>query len=73
MRLRDGVPPAIAAVLVRATAHRPADRYPTPRPCTRRWTERAARRDGRTGRVERAARRDWPRRPVPMRQQLSPR
>lgn len=28
LRLRDGVPPAIAAVLVRATAHRPADRYP---------------------------------------------
>ncbi|MEU1586795.1 serine/threonine-protein kinase [Micromonospora sp. NPDC005710] len=26
--LRDGVPPAVAAVLARATAHRPADRYP---------------------------------------------
>ncbi|WP_433318064.1 protein kinase domain-containing protein [Micromonospora sp. CA-269861] len=28
IRLRDDVPPAVAAVLVRATAHRPADRYP---------------------------------------------
>ncbi|MEU8392614.1 serine/threonine-protein kinase [Micromonospora sp. NPDC048843] len=28
IRLRDGVPPAVAAVLARATAHRPADRYP---------------------------------------------
>ncbi|MBG6103650.1 hypothetical protein IW249_004064 [Micromonospora vinacea] len=27
-RLRDDVPPAVAAVLARATAHRPADRYP---------------------------------------------
>ncbi|WP_433269114.1 protein kinase domain-containing protein [Micromonospora vinacea] len=26
--LRDDVPPAVAAVLARATAHRPADRYP---------------------------------------------
>ncbi|WP_258398256.1 serine/threonine-protein kinase [Micromonospora noduli] len=28
IRLRDDVPPAVAAVLARATAHRPADRYP---------------------------------------------
>ncbi|MCG5455293.1 protein kinase [Micromonospora sp. PSH03] len=28
IRLRDDVPAAVAAVLVRATAHRPADRYP---------------------------------------------
>lgn len=28
LRLRDGVPARVAAVLVRATAHRPADRYP---------------------------------------------
>lgn len=28
IRLRDGVPPAVAAVLTRATAHHPADRYP---------------------------------------------
>ncbi|MBQ1022131.1 protein kinase [Micromonospora sp. D93] len=28
IRLRDGVPPAVAAVLAQATAHRPADRYP---------------------------------------------
>ncbi|MER7587490.1 serine/threonine-protein kinase [Micromonospora sp. NPDC127501] len=28
LRLRDDVPPAVAAVLARATAHRPADRYP---------------------------------------------
>ncbi|MGC4869767.1 protein kinase domain-containing protein [Micromonospora sp. DT53] len=28
IRLRDGVPPGIAAVLAQATAHRPADRYP---------------------------------------------
>ncbi|MET8040980.1 serine/threonine-protein kinase [Micromonospora sp. NPDC005215] len=28
LRLRDGVPAPVAAVLIRATAHRPADRYP---------------------------------------------
>ncbi|MEV4718666.1 protein kinase [Micromonospora noduli] len=28
IRLRDDVPPAVAAVLARATAHRPAERYP---------------------------------------------
>ncbi|WP_328849765.1 serine/threonine-protein kinase [Micromonospora zamorensis] len=28
LRLRDGVPARVTAVLVRATAHRPADRYP---------------------------------------------
>ncbi|SCF24893.1 serine/threonine-protein kinase [Micromonospora chokoriensis] len=28
IRLRDGVPPAVAAVLARAIAHRPDDRYP---------------------------------------------
>ncbi|WP_444950866.1 protein kinase domain-containing protein [Micromonospora ureilytica] len=28
IRLRDGVPPAVAAVLAQATAYRPADRYP---------------------------------------------
>ncbi|MEU4552146.1 serine/threonine-protein kinase [Micromonospora violae] len=28
IRLRDDVPPAVGAVLLRATAHRPADRYP---------------------------------------------
>ncbi|MFC4017862.1 serine/threonine-protein kinase [Micromonospora sp. GCM10011542] len=28
VRLRDGVPPGVAAVLARATARRPADRYP---------------------------------------------
>ncbi|MCZ7375503.1 serine/threonine-protein kinase [Micromonospora sp. WMMC250] len=28
IRLRTGVPPAVAAVLVRATAYQPADRYP---------------------------------------------
>ncbi|MFI6780472.1 protein kinase [Micromonospora sp. NPDC050276] len=28
IRLRDGVPPEVAAVLVQATAHHPADRYP---------------------------------------------
>ncbi|MEV4121386.1 protein kinase [Micromonospora sp. NPDC049645] len=28
IRLRDGVPPAVAAVLARATAHHPADRHP---------------------------------------------
>ncbi|MET7947853.1 serine/threonine-protein kinase [Micromonospora sp. NPDC005324] len=28
LRLREDVPPAVAAVLVRATAHRPAERYP---------------------------------------------
>ncbi|MCG5471993.1 serine/threonine protein kinase [Micromonospora sp. LAH09] len=28
LRLRDGVPARVAAVLVRATAHRPADRHP---------------------------------------------
>ncbi|MGC4748696.1 serine/threonine-protein kinase [Micromonospora sp. DT201] len=28
LRLRDGVPVGVAAVLIRATAHQPADRYP---------------------------------------------
>ncbi|WP_433132111.1 serine/threonine-protein kinase [Micromonospora sp. CA-240977] len=28
LRLRDGVPAPVAAVLIRATAHRPGDRYP---------------------------------------------